>query len=183
VTATQRHRRVRGVCVVRSCPQSVHWMSTFGATVWGGCPHVVEAVFARRVPTVSRMSQTPLYDQLRDERLNADVAASDRDGSAPEGQQEPRGSSGLRPVPGGGPGAVAVRGVCSGPDADLRVKAECFGRHRRHPEVEEVSDLHGGARRARRLSAQAADGGSREKATVPTAPTPVPAEPGGTRRS
>jgi hypothetical protein len=78
------------------------------------------------------VSQTPLYDQLRRERLNVDVPASDRDVSADEAQQEPLAASGLRPVAAGGPGAVAVRGVSSGPDADLGLQSECFGRHGRH---------------------------------------------------
>ena len=81
---------------------------------------------------VSRVSQTPLYDQLREERLNAAVPASDIDGSAAEAQQEPLPSWGLRLVPGGGPEAVAVRSVSSGSEADLRVESECFGRHLGH---------------------------------------------------
>ena len=84
------------------------------------------------VPTVSGVTQTPLYDQLRRERLNVDVPAGDLDVSAPEAQQEPLAPSGLRPVPAGEPGAVAMRGVSSGPEADLRLQSECFGRHGRH---------------------------------------------------
>jgi len=103
---------------------------------------------------VSRVSQTPLYDQLRDERLNADVPARPLDVSAAEAQQEPLASSVLRLVPAGELGAMAVCGVSSGPEADLRVGSECFGRHSRRHEVGEVSDLCGGARRAWRPSAQ-----------------------------
>jgi hypothetical protein len=138
----------------------------------------VEDVFAGSVPTVSRVSQTPLYDQLRDERLNADVPPSDIEVSAPQAQQEPRAPSVLRLVPAGEPGAMAVCGVSSEPEADLRVESECFGRHPRHHEVDEVPDLHGSARFARRPSAQTADGGLRGKATVPTAPAPVHSERG-----
>jgi hypothetical protein len=93
---------------------------------------------------VSRVSQTPLYDQLRDERLNADIPASDIDVSAAEAQQEPLPPSGLRLVPGGGPVAVAVLGVSSGSEADLSVESECVGRHLGH---EEVPELPGSARR------------------------------------
>jgi hypothetical protein len=134
----------------------------------------------RGVPTVSGVSQTPLYDQLRDERLNADVAVSDREVSAAEAQGEPRAPSGLRLVPAGGPGAVAVGGVCSGPEEDFRVESECFGRHGR---PDEVPDLHGGARRAGPAGAQAAGGRSGGKAIVPTAPAPVTFERGGTARA
>ena len=88
---------------------------------------------------VARVSQTPLYDQLRDERLNADVvAASDTEVSAPQAQQEPLRLPGLHLVAAEGPGAVAGRGVLSG----LSVEPECFGRHHRH---DEAPDLHGGA--------------------------------------
>ena len=154
------------------CPLSLHGLGRLSTRCGGR--------LRWSVPTVARVSQTPLYDQLRDERRNADVPDSDRDVSAAEAQQEPLASSGLRPVSAGQPGAVAVRGVSSGPGADLRVDSECFGRH---PRPDEVSDLHGGARRVRRLSAQAADGGSRGKATVPTAPAPVHSQRGGTARA
>jgi len=46
-----------------------------------------------------------------------------------------------------------------------------------------VPDLHGSARRARRLSAQTTDGRSRRKTTVPTAPAPVHFERGDTARA
>lgn len=94
----------------------------------------MEAVLAASVPTVSRVSQTPLYDQLRRERPKADVPASHIDISAPPAQQELLAPSGQRPIPAGEPGAVAVRGVSSGPDVDLGVDSECFGRHGRHDE-------------------------------------------------
>ena len=89
---------------------------------------------AASVPTVSRVSQTPLYDQLRRERPKTDVPASDIDVSALQAQREPLPSSGLRPVPAGELGAVAVRGVSSGSEVDLGVDSECFGRHGRHDE-------------------------------------------------
>lgn len=74
------------------------------------------------------MSQTPLYDQLRGERSNADVpAASDTEVSAPQAQQEPPRPPGLHRVAVEGSGAGAVRGVLSG----LSVEPECFGRHHR----------------------------------------------------
>jgi hypothetical protein len=77
---------------------------------------------------VSRVSQTPLYDQLRDERINADVvAASDTEVSAPQAQQEPPRPPGLPLVAAEGPAAGAVRGVSSG----FSVEPACFGRHHR----------------------------------------------------
>ena len=124
---------------------------------------------------VSRVSQTPLYDQLRDERLNADVPASDIDVSAAAAPQERLAPGGLRLVPGGGPVAVAVCGVCAGSEADLGVEPECVGRHLGH---EEVPQLVGSARRARRAGAQSADGGSWWKATVSTEPVVMPSERG-----
>lgn len=92
----------------------------------------------QRVPTVSRVSQTPLYDQLRDERINADVpAASDTEVSTPHAQQEPPRPPALHRVAVERSGAVVVRGVLSG----LSVEPECFGRRHRH---DEAPDVHGG---------------------------------------
>lgn len=86
---------------------------------------------------MSRVSQTPLYDQLRGERINADVvAASDTEVSVPQAQQEPRRFPRLHLVAAAGSGAVAGRGVSSG----LSVEPECFGRHHRH---DETPDVHG----------------------------------------
>jgi len=93
----------------------------------------VEAVVVASVPTVSRVSQTPLYDQLRRERLKADVPVSDIDVSALPARREPLPFSGLRAIP-AEPDAVAVRGVSSGPDVDLGVDCEWFSRRGRHEE-------------------------------------------------
>jgi hypothetical protein len=41
----------------------------------GPCTHHVEALPRRPAPTVLPVSQTPIYDQLRGERINADVPA------------------------------------------------------------------------------------------------------------
>jgi hypothetical protein len=123
---------------------------------------------------VSRVSQTPLYDQLRGERINADVPASDTDVSARQAQHEPLSPSGLRLVAAGGPVAVAVHGVSSGSEADLTAEGDRSGRHHR-PDV--ASDVEGGAGLCRRQGAEVAEGRSRVAATVPAGPAaPMPSE-------
>jgi hypothetical protein len=56
-------------------PQSLHrW-----CTVPTSCPHDVEALSAGAPLQCGAVSQTPTYDQLRGERINADVRASEAD--------------------------------------------------------------------------------------------------------
>jgi hypothetical protein len=64
---------------------------------------------------VSRVSQTPLYDQLRGERLNADGAVRHGDIPVGEAQQEPLGPGGLRLVGDGGSAAGGAREVSGDP--------------------------------------------------------------------
>ncbi len=59
------------------CPQAVHR----GCTASIGCPHDVDALPAIAPLRCRAMSHTPTYDQLRGERINADV---------PAGQAHPR---------------------------------------------------------------------------------------------
>jgi hypothetical protein len=90
---------------------------------------------------VSRVSQTPLYDQLRGERINADVAARHGDVPVGEVQQEPLAPMGLRLVGDGESAAGAARGASWGSDADLGAESACSGRHHRR---DEVPGVHGG---------------------------------------
>jgi hypothetical protein len=122
------------------------------------------------IPTVSRVSQTPLYDQLRGERLNADVPATESEVSACETQQQLT-PSGLRLVPAGGTVAGAGHGIFSGSEADLTAEGDCSGRHHR-PE-----GVHGGAGRCRRQGAEVTEDGSGMAAPVPAGPAaPMPSE-------
>ena len=124
------------------------------------------------MPTVSRVSQTPLYDQLRGERLNADVPATDIEVSARETQQQLT-PSGLRLVPAGGTVAVAGHSVFSGSEADLTAEGDCFGRHHR------PDDVHGGAgqQHCRRQGAEVTEDGPGMVAPVPAGPAaPMPSE-------
>jgi hypothetical protein len=43
------------------------------------CTHHVDVAPRGRAPTVSPMGETPIYDQVRGERINADVPASGAD--------------------------------------------------------------------------------------------------------
>lgn len=61
---------------------------------------------------MSRVSQTPTYDQLRGERINADVPASEVDGRASGADPDSRAHSGKHRLRDDGPGAAAV---CSAP--------------------------------------------------------------------
>lgn len=54
------------------CPQSVHHV----CTAMTSCPHDVEALPAIAPLRCRAMSHTPTYDQLRGERINAEVPAS-----------------------------------------------------------------------------------------------------------
>jgi hypothetical protein len=61
----------------------------------------------RRVaPTVSRVSQTPTYDQLHGERLNADVPAIEGDSFASETDPDPLAHSGKHRRRDDGPSAA-----------------------------------------------------------------------------
>jgi hypothetical protein len=172
-TATQRYRRSRDCSSLArahiaptGCPPSLHsprWLST-------GCG-------GRRrqsIPTVSLVSQTPLYDQLRGERINADVPTTDTEVSAHQPHPEPLAPSHLRLVPTGGPGGVAMHGACSGSEADLAEDGDGSGRdHRR----DDAHGVQGGAGLCRRQGAEAAEGGSGMAAAVPAGPTaPVSSE-------
>jgi hypothetical protein len=88
-------------------PQPVHYWCTASTT----CPHDVEAVLATAALWCRVMRLTPTYDQLRDERLNADVPASEA-GT----QVDHPGRHRLRDD---APAAAAVGGSSSGPGADL----------------------------------------------------------------
>jgi hypothetical protein len=75
------------------------------------CPHEVEAVRSGAALGCRGVSHTPTYDQLRGERINADVPASEADPH----QVDPPGKHRLRDdAP-----AVAVGGFSTGPGADL----------------------------------------------------------------
>jgi hypothetical protein len=89
---------------------------------------------------VSRVSQTPLYDQLRGERINADVAARHGDVPVGEAQPEPLGPWRLRLVGDGESAAGGARGVSCGSEADLDAESTCAGRHHRR---DEVPGVHG----------------------------------------
>jgi hypothetical protein len=85
--------RSGGFSVVRGLstksPQLVHnW-----CTISTACPHDVDAVCAGS-PTVSRVSQTPTYDQLRGERLNADLPAIEANSFTSETDPDPLAHSG-----------------------------------------------------------------------------------------
>ena len=144
------------------CPPSLHslgWLST----CCGGRRR-------QSIPTVSRVSQTPLYDQLRGERLNADVPTSHIEVSARETQQQLT-PSGLRLVPGGGTVAGAGPGIFSGSEADLAAEGHRCGRHHRHDGV------YGDAGRCRRQGAEVAEGGAGGPATVSAGlAEPMPSE-------
>jgi hypothetical protein len=144
------------------CPPSPHqswWLSTRC-----GGPR------RQSISTVSRVSQTPLYDQLRGERLNADVPASHIEVSARETQQQLT-PSGPRLVPAGGTVAVAGHGVFSGSQADLTAEGDGSGRHHRR------DGAHGGAGCCRRQGAEAGEDGSGMAAPVPAGPAaPMPSE-------
>ena len=115
------------------------------------------------------MSQTPLYDQLRGECLNADVVATDTEVSTRETQQLT--PSGLRLVPAGGTAAGAAPGVFSGSEADLTAEGDASGRHHRR------AGVHGGARLCQRQDAEVAEGGAGVAVTVPAGPVaPMPSE-------
>jgi hypothetical protein len=51
-------------------------------TIHTSCPHDVDVAACRPAPTVRCVSQTPTYDQLRGERINAEIPAS-KDRSLP----------------------------------------------------------------------------------------------------
>jgi hypothetical protein len=51
-------------------------LSPYPSTV---CTHHVDVAPCGRAPTVSPMGETPIYDQVRGERINADVPASEAD--------------------------------------------------------------------------------------------------------
>jgi len=56
-------------------PQDLHrWCTTLA-----GCPHHVDAAFNGTPLRCRTVSQTPTYDQLRGERINADVPAGEAD--------------------------------------------------------------------------------------------------------
>ena len=56
-------------------PQDLHrWYTTFA-----GCPHHVDAALNGTPLRCRTVSQTPTYDQLRGERINADVPAGEAD--------------------------------------------------------------------------------------------------------
>jgi hypothetical protein len=76
------------------------------------CPHDVEAVVAAATLGCRGVSHTPTYDQLRGERINADVPASETD---PQ-QVDPPGKHRLRDD---APAVAAVGGFSPGPGADL----------------------------------------------------------------
>jgi hypothetical protein len=76
------------------------------------CPHEVDAVVAAAVLGCRGVSHTPTYDQLRGERLDADVPASEADPT----QVDPPGKHRLRDD---APAAAAVGGFSPGPGADL----------------------------------------------------------------
>jgi hypothetical protein len=54
------------------------------------CTHHVDVAPHRRAPTVSPMGETPIYDQVRGERLNADVPASGADPQQADGHGKHR---------------------------------------------------------------------------------------------
>lgn len=85
------------------CPQPVH----HGHTAWTGCPHDVEALPAIARLRCRAMSHTPTYDQLRGERINADVPVSqahpgpvDQPGSHHLRADTPTAATGCSPSPG-----------------------------------------------------------------------------------
>lgn len=83
------------------------------------CPHDVEAVLAGVALRCRAMSHTPTYDQLRGERINADVPASE---AGP--QVDHHGKHRLRED---APAAAAVGGSFPGPGADLAEGWSWFG--------------------------------------------------------
>jgi hypothetical protein len=132
-----------------ACPPALHslrWLSTRcgGRRGWG-------------VSTVLGMSQTPLYDQLRDERINADVAARHGDVPVGEVQQDPLVSVDLRLVGDGGSAAGGARGASWGSDTDLGAESACAGRHHRRDEVPGVHGSGGLSRHWPRSTVAAAD--------------------------
>jgi hypothetical protein len=86
--------------------------STQSSQTVRSCPHDVEAVVAAATLGCRGVSHTPTYDQLRGERINADVPASETD---PQ-QVDPPGKHRLRDD---APAVAAVGGFSSGPGADL----------------------------------------------------------------
>jgi hypothetical protein len=66
-------------CILRAHPQSSHSLSTTRAQPRPTCPHGVETALAGAALRCLTVSQTPTYDQLRGERINADVPASEAD--------------------------------------------------------------------------------------------------------
>lgn len=97
-------------------PQPVHHWCTASTTY----PHDVEAVRAAAALGCRGVSQTPTYDQLRGERINADVPASEAD---PHQVDHP-GKHRLRDD---APAAAAVGGSSPVPGADLAEGWPWFG--------------------------------------------------------
>ena len=58
-------------------PQRVHTISTRACTVSPSCPHHVDAALAGPPLPWGPVRPTPLYDQMRGERINADVPPGD----------------------------------------------------------------------------------------------------------
>jgi hypothetical protein len=76
---------------------------------------------------VSGVSQTPTYDQLRGERINADVPASDVDVPAGEADLDPNAHVGKHRLRGYASTAVAVSGLSLGSGVDLAEDWAGFG--------------------------------------------------------
>lgn len=76
---------------------------------------------------MSGVSQTPIYDQVRGERINADVPASDVDVPASESDLDPRTHLGRYHLRGDGSTAASVCGSSPGSEADLAGDWAGFG--------------------------------------------------------
>jgi len=94
--------------LVTESPQPLHHWCTVSTT----CPHDVEVVLAAAALRCRAVSHTPTYDQLRGERINAAVPASEADPHQVDhpGKHRPRDDA---------PTAAAVGGSSPEPEADL----------------------------------------------------------------
>ncbi len=89
-------------------PQHLHPPYTVSAT----CPHDVDAAGAGPPVRSRPVSQSPIYDQLRGERINADVPAA-------EAEHQRVDHPGKHRLSADGPGPAAVFGRSPGAGADL----------------------------------------------------------------
>ncbi len=139
------------------------------------CPHEVDAVVAAAVLGCRGVSHTPTYDQLRGERINADVPASEADPH----QVDPPGKHRLRDD---APAAAAVGGSSRGPGTDLAQDRSWFGtpepvRAGRATTTRSVHSLAGTHRREQTPAADQQAGGAQQQPPeqAPHALLPPPA--------